>query len=137
MHATVSESFSMPTKKLKEPPPELGNPEVGARLAKLRKEAGISQAQLAELLGTTQSHVSRFEKGQRRMYDDLLAETAKVLGVTPNDILGVGPCKPIKPEEATLSRRLIQRMKQIEALPRRSQDTVIGMIDLALKGARN
>ena len=96
MQVPIFESFSMPTKKLKELPPELGNPEVGARLAKFRKDAGISQAQLAEMLGTTQSHVSRFEKGQRRMYDDLLAETAKVLDVTPNDILGVGPCKPIK-----------------------------------------
>ncbi len=125
----------MPKKTSKTQEIDFGNPEFGARLAKLRKQAGLSQIQLAELLGTTQSHVSRYEKGQRRMHDELLAQAAKILGVTPNDILGVGPCKPIKPDEATLSRRLILRMKRIEALPRRAQDTVIGMLDLALKGA--
>ena len=135
MHLT--QHVTMATKNAKNQETEFGNPEFGARLAKIRKEAGISQVQLAEMLGTTQSHISRYEKGQRRMHDELLADVAKILGVTPNDILGVGPCKPIKPDEATLSRRLIHRMKQIEALPRRAQDTVIIMLDLALKGARN
>ena len=132
----ISNPFNfMPKKNSKAQEEEFGNPEFGARLARLRKEAGISQVQLAEMLRTTQSHISRYEKGQRRMHDELLAEAAKILGVTPNDILGVGPCKPVKPEVATLSRRLILRMKKIEALPRRAQDTVIGMLDLALKGA--
>ena len=125
------------TKTSKVEPIEFGNPEFGARLAKFRKEAGFSQVQLAEALSTTQAQVSRYEKGMRRMHDELLAQVAKLLNVTPNDILGVGPCKPIKPEEATLSRRLIHRMKQIEALPRRSQETVINMLDLALKGAQS
>lgn len=113
---------------------ELGNAEFGARLSKLRKDAGMSQAELARRLGLTQSLISRFEQGQRRMYDDMLAATAKVLGVTPNDILGVGPCKPVKPEEASLSKRLALRLKLVEAMPRRAQETVIDMLDLAIKG---
>ena len=115
----------------------LGNAEFGARLAKLRKDAGMSQAELARRLSLTQSLISRFEQGQRRMYDDMLAATAKILGVTPNDILGFGPCKPVKPEEASLSKRLALRLKLVEAMPRRAQETVIDMLDLAIKGNRS
>ena len=115
---------------------ELGNAVFGARLAKLRKDAGVSQVELAKKLGLTQSVVSRFEKGHRRMYDDMIAATAKILGVTPNDILGVGPCKTVKPEEASLAKRLVQRLKIIETMPRRSQETVLDLLDLAIKGNR-
>jgi len=112
---------------------KLGNALFGARLAKLRKELGVTQVELAKKLGLTQSIVSRFEKGQRRMYDDMIAATAKILGVTPNDILGVGPCKPIKPEEASLSRKMAKRLKIIESMPRRTQETVLDILDLAIK----
>jgi hypothetical protein len=67
------------------------------------------------------------------MYDDMIAATAKILGVTPNDILGVGPCKPIKPEEASLSRKMAKRLKIIESMPRRTQETVLDILDLAIK----
>jgi transcriptional regulator with XRE-family HTH domain len=118
-------------------PEEFGNPEFGARLAKLRREAGLTQFQLAEKLGITQSLVSRYEKGQRRMYDDMLAATAKALDVTPNDILGIGPCKPVKPDESALTRKFVLHMKQIQALPRRAQEKVLASLELALKGAKN
>ena len=129
----IYEDFAM-AKKQEEEIFELGNAEFGARLAKLRKDAGMSQAELARRLSLTQSLISRFEQGQRRMYDDMLAATAKILGVTPNDILGIGPCKPVKPEEASLSKRLALRLKLVEAMPRRAQETVIDMLDLAIKG---
>ena len=132
----ISLGIAMVTKKQTEPE-EFGNPEFGVRLAKLRKEAGLTQFQLAELLGSTQSLVSRYEKGQRRMYDDMLAATAKALRVTPNDILGIGPCKPIRPNDSSITRRLVLQMKQIEALPRRAQEKVMASLELALKGARN
>jgi transcriptional regulator with XRE-family HTH domain len=130
-----SEALAMPTtKKHQEEVFELGNAEFGARLSKLRKDAGITQAELARRLGLAQSLISRFEKGQRRMYDDMIVATAKILGVTPNDILGVGPCKPIKPEEASLTRKMVHRLKIIEGMPRRAQETVLDMLDLAIKG---
>ena len=116
---------------------ELGNADYGARLAKLRKDAGMSQLQLAEKLGITQSLISRYERGDRRMYDDLLAEVARILGVTPNDILGIGATKKINTDEESISRRLVKNMKRIESLPRRAQDKLIATIEMALKGAAN
>jgi transcriptional regulator with XRE-family HTH domain len=133
--ATIGELL-MPKRKAQEDL-ETGNIEHGLRLAAIRRNAGLSQAELGEKIGVDQSVISRFEKGQRKMFDDILTELATALNCTPNDILGMSPCKPVKTDEEALSRRLMQRMKKIETLPRRAQDHLIGMIDLALKGSKN
>ena len=136
MHLATSDMAKNKAQQQEEEDIELGNPAFGARLAKLRKDAGVSQVTLAKQLGLTQSVVSRFEMGKRRMHDDMIAAAAKALGVTPNDIFGIGPCKPVKPEEASLSKRLAQRLKVIEKMPRRAQETVLDLLDLAIKGNR-
>ena len=105
------------------------------RLKAARVLLGLTQLQLAEKLGVTQPLISRYEKGDRRMYDDLIMEMAKSLGVTPNDLLGVAPSKPIAPDVQSISRRMIKYLKKVEALPRRAQDKVITTLELALKGA--
>jgi transcriptional regulator with XRE-family HTH domain len=135
IQTTQTGVFLVPKRAAVEEEQEAGNVEYGLRLAKLRKLAGLSQQELGDRIGVAQPIISRFEKGQRKMYDDMLAMLAKALGVTPNDILGIGPCKTIKPEEASLSRRLVLNMKKIESLPRRAQDKVITSLELALKGA--
>ena len=86
----------MPKRAAIEVEQEAGNVEYGLRLAKLRKTAGLSQQELGDRIGVAQPIISRFEKGQRKMYDDMLAMLAKALGVTPNDILGIGPCKSVQ-----------------------------------------
>jgi transcriptional regulator with XRE-family HTH domain len=112
-----------------------GNIEHGLRLARFRKAAGLSQKELADRIGVAQPIISRYEKGQRKLYDDMLAELAAVLEVTPNDILGIASSKTRDAEAASLSKRMVNRLKKIEQLPRRAQDHLIGMIDLALKGS--
>ena len=64
----------------------------------------------------------------------MLAELAAVLEITPNDILGITSSKTRDAEAASLSKRMVNRLKKIEQLPRRAQDHLIGMIDLAIKG---
>jgi transcriptional regulator with XRE-family HTH domain len=114
-----------------------GNIEHGMRLAKFRRAAGLSQHQLAAKVGVAQPVISRYEKGQRKLYDDMLGDLARALGVTPNDILGITAPKTIDTEAANLSKRMIARLKKIEALPRRSQEHLIAMLDMAIKGAKN
>lgn len=66
--------------------PVLDDPRYGAlieTLKKARKEAGLSQAQLAERLGITQSDVSRMENTGRIV--DALEVTDWVRAVTGND----------------------------------------------------
>ena len=115
---------------------ENGNVEHGLRLAKIRRSVGLNQEELGQKIGVDQSVISRFEKGQRKMYDDALTELAKALGVTPNDILGVNTNATQRGADVVLSRRMVQRLKEVEALPRRAQDKVIVTLELALRGAK-
>jgi transcriptional regulator with XRE-family HTH domain len=48
------------------------------QLKKARQEAGLDQAEVAKLLGKTQSHVSKVEGGQRRIDIIALKEFARI-----------------------------------------------------------
>lgn len=48
------------------------------QLKKARKEAGLEQAEVAKLLGRTQSHISKVESGQRRIDIVALKKFAKI-----------------------------------------------------------
>lgn len=53
-----------------------------------RKRAGVSQIDLAERLGNTQTFVSKCERGERRIDAVELIEFAEALGVPPLGLLG-------------------------------------------------
>ena len=72
---------------------------IGQRLAKVRREKGVTQVEMAKCLKTSQSMYSRYERGDLRLHADTVMRIAKVLGVTPNEVLGVtdGGNKAIDP----------------------------------------
>ena len=53
-----------------------------------RKRAGVSQVDLAERLGNTQTFVSKCERGERRIDAVELVEFAEALDVKPLELLG-------------------------------------------------
>lgn len=53
-----------------------------------RKRVGVSQVELAERLGNTQTFVSKCERGERRIDAVELVEFAEALGVPPLELLG-------------------------------------------------
>lgn len=56
-------------------------------LAALRMKAGLSQARLAELMGTQQSNISRWEKSPGDMQHSTMKKLANLLGVETADVL--------------------------------------------------
>ncbi|BCN39207.1 hypothetical protein ALDI51_25260 [Alicycliphilus denitrificans] len=52
-----------------------------------RKRVGVSQVELAERLGNTQTFVSKCERGERRIDAVELVEFAEALGVPPQELL--------------------------------------------------
>ncbi len=52
---------------------------LGVAIAKLREKAKLSQSQLAKLLGTTQSVISRIENGNQNISLKMLKEITHVL----------------------------------------------------------
>lgn len=53
---------------------------IGKRIAELRKAKGLTQAQLAEKTGFSQSNIGRIETGRYSVGLDVLAKIAEALG---------------------------------------------------------
>lgn len=58
----------------------MGHKEIGYRIQIAREEAGFNQKELAEKLGFSQSTLSNYEKGKRRIYLAQLQNIADILG---------------------------------------------------------
>ena len=54
---------------------------IGRRIAELRKEQNMTQAQLAERCGIAQAHIARIETGRYSVGLDTLAQIATALGM--------------------------------------------------------
>ena len=55
---------------------------IGKRIAELRKAKGLTQAQLAEKTGFSQSNIGRIETGRYSVGLDVLAKIAEALGAS-------------------------------------------------------
>ena len=60
---------------------------VGQNLRTLRRQCGMTQADLAERTGVSTDHISHAEIGSGTISLPLLIEICRLLEVTPNDIL--------------------------------------------------
>ncbi|MFN0146035.1 MAG: helix-turn-helix domain-containing protein [Dehalococcoidia bacterium] len=61
---------------------------LGLRIRSARRDAGMSQGQLAHALNTTQSAISLYEAGQRSVGIDMLLNVAKILNRPLHYFLG-------------------------------------------------
>jgi len=60
---------------------------IGQNLGVLRRQSGMTQAELAEETGVTTDHISHVEIGSGTISLPLLLNICNLLDVTPNDIL--------------------------------------------------
>lgn len=71
-----------------------------------RESKGISQTELADLLGTSQTVVSRWERGVGDVKGETLQKIAMVTGVTINFLYGIEePSPKLGTEESLLLRK--------------------------------
>ena len=71
-------------------------PKQGERLLQLRLSAGLSQKELADLIGETQQNIAHWAQAAMPPRSDTLPKLAKVLGVRVEDILAVDGAPPKK-----------------------------------------
>lgn len=65
----------------------LNLPTVNMGIKKMRINRGLSQGQLADLIGVAQQHVSRWETGNHRPSVDVLIKIAEVLNCNISDLI--------------------------------------------------
>lgn len=106
---------------------------LGERIARLRKEHGITQTQLAERLGVSQQTIQAYESGKRRIQVATLPELARVLVTSLEELFG-------QPQETTQRKRgpapkWQQQLEAIDQLPKSQQKFVVQMLDALIAQA--
>lgn len=111
---------------------------LGKRLARLRKERGITQVEMAEMLGVSQSNMSDYERGLLRLHGELIMQIVRILNVSSDELLGLNEDATTDdegPQRATQNKRLLTRLKKVEQLPKRDRDALMRTIDTFLTKA--
>ena len=137
MHLFVEDCLyigDMP-KKSKLAPTASEKETIGQRLARVRKERGLTQVTLAERTGLIQVVVSDYERGRLRLPADIAIRFAEVLNVTLDELLQ--PKKKSSGEKTAKqpSLKLVRRMEQIESLPLYQQRALLTTIDTFITAA--
>jgi transcriptional regulator with XRE-family HTH domain len=97
----------------------------GERLAHFRKAAGITQVELAMLLGTTQAVVSDYERGMLRLHAAIITRAAGILDVTADQLLGLA-------QKAGPGPSRDRRLQAFDKLPKRDRDALTRTLDAFL-----
>lgn len=104
--------------------------QLGLRIARLRKEQGITQAQLAEKLSISQQHMASFEKGIRKIPASMLPTISQILNIPLEDLFGISDSKAIKRGPMPKLQRQVELISQ---LPKTKQRFVMEMLDTVIQ----
>lgn len=99
--------------------------QIGNNIRKYREENGLSQKQLAEALGISNSRVSNWEQGTNRPDADMLSEICRALQVSPSLLLGV---QLSTDELSEHERKLIDAYRQKTDL-QKAVDILLGLTE--------
>src|SRR4051794_12471628 len=99
---------------------------IGARVRERRIALGLTQQQLAELLGITYQQAHKYERGLNRIAAGRLAAIARALAVEPGHFFeGLGEGGPARP--TAQQRLLLDLARSFTVLPRRQQEALCEM----------
>jgi len=133
MSRTLCYNFFMPRlKNHKLTSVNLANNEsIGKRLARLRREHGLTQKELAEKVGVTRSVIMDYERNKNHLYDEVIIRISIAFGISSDELLGL---KQTPQKEYPSKLKIIKRLQKIEKLPINKQKKVLENLDIYLKG---
>jgi len=107
-------------KKLERQSPK--RPRQGARLAALRRSAGLTQTELAQLIGESQQNIAFWEGSEKPPRSDVLSKLARVLGVKIEHILEGGDL--LRTRNAGPVGKVQKVFEEVSTLPRKQQERI-------------
>lgn len=112
-------------------PLQLDGETIGDRIRRIRKQDELTQTELADKIGITQTLVSDYERGRARPPAEMLIHSAKVLEASADELLGLE--KPQKGNGLHGNHRILRRLRLIEKLPAADRKAVFKVIDAMLE----
>jgi transcriptional regulator with XRE-family HTH domain len=110
-------------------------PKIGAHLVDLRKAAGLTQTDLAELVGVPQQTIAFWEQSSRPPRSEALPKLAKSLGVRVEALI-LPDAAP--PRRGGPTGKVQKAFEAVSRLPRRQQEKILEVVEaLVDKSGRN
>ena len=104
---------------------------IGLTIKRLRKEKGITQLQIAELINMHRSNYSKVESEERDLSIYAIDKIANFFGLTIDELVHAD--KNTIPKEVTIEdKSLMEKVKLIEQLDEEEKNMVFKMIDTFL-----
>ena len=104
----------------------------GKKLAALRKEKKMSQTQLAELLSTSISVISRYERDEINPSIDGAKRLAALLNTSVGYLLG-----ETEDDQLLKDHKMIQRLKDIREFSEQEKDQILFTLDALIREIKN
>ena len=101
------------------------------RLHDLRKEKGLSQPELGQLIGTSGAIIGRYERGEMNPSVDVAKKLANALEVTL-DYLVTNKTLP----RALQDKDMMQRWQQVDSLGQNDKERILFVIDSLVRDAK-
>lgn len=98
----------------------------GRRLAAIRKQRGVTQAQLGDAVGVSNRVIAYYETESDQPPGALLVDICQALKVSADELLGI---KTPAQSKAPKLARLMNRLQQVADLPAAQQRAVLQHID--------
>lgn len=98
---------------------------IGQRIRQFRKETGMSQTELAELLGKALRTVQKYEKGEIEVTLSVIGEIADALGVSPAEMLNA------EETDTGLSDKAVEMLARLK----KENSPRLGVINMLLEQA--
>jgi len=106
---------------------------IGKNIATFRKKHGLTQKELSDQIGITQSLLSHYEIGRLHLSSLMIIKISNALKVSADKILGIDANKIN--DDTVRSLKIIQRLKKIDQLSPFEQKAILKTIDNFLKGS--
>lgn len=104
--------------------------DLGQRIAALRRERGLTQVQLAEVMGVAQQTLAHYEAGRLRLLAGALPTLADQLGVSVEDLIGASTKR--RNGKRGPQPKIQQQLERIQALPAAEQRAISRVLDSVL-----
>jgi transcriptional regulator with XRE-family HTH domain len=62
---------------------------IGKRLALFRKARALTQCELAQIIGISQSTLTDYERDKLRLHDSLIVKISQALKISADELLGI------------------------------------------------
>ncbi len=97
----------------------------GSRLLQARKNKGMSQDDLAKLLGTKGPAIGRYERDEMKPSIEAAAKMAQLLDASLDWLVGH--------TDLELDKKMIQRIQQVTKMDAKNKEHVFAMLDAFIK----